>query len=92
MSVPSWRSRTMAVWSLAPSAVSAIATGRATRTSPALVEKSAKPNGLLSERLDRLGRRCADRHRQRLARREMPCASEPCACLSNRIEADVQVG
>ena len=45
---PFWRSRTMAVTSLAPPAVSATATGRATRTAAVSVTKSAKPKSLVS--------------------------------------------
>src|SRR5260370_5370880 len=75
----------MAVWSFAPSAVSATATGRATRTAPSPDRKSAKPNGLL--KVPWIA--CATEVLIDIAKappvEKFACATAPCACLSNRV-------
>ena len=75
----------MAVWSLWASAVSATATGRATRTAVSPDRKSAKPNGLLrSAWIAVAGEAPTD---TASASPDVTCASAspPWACLSNMI-------
>src|ERR1700730_17570974 len=75
----------MAVWSLAPSAVSATATGRATRTAPSPDRKSAKQNGLLKVPwIAWAGEVLTDTARASPVE-NCTCAAAACACLSKRI-------
>src|SRR5260370_37010842 len=74
----------MAVWSFAPSAVSATATGRATRTAPSPDRKSAKPNGLLKVPWIACATEVLIDSAKAPPVEKFACATAPCACLSNR--------